>query len=442
MPNYLITGYWGEPHVTSENIRGFNAAVFGPGRFVLPVGEKLRAEYIGNNTIRLHDGHLIDGGAQGGIPAGTYIDLLIPEAGQGMNRNDLIVFQYRKDASTLVESGDFVVVRGTETSGTAADPALSQQDILSGSATADQMALYRVPVNGATIGNPVALFAVAGTLAGATAVPRNLLDNSNFTKPINQRRAEAYRGLGYSIDRWIVPSDTAALTVGSGFVLIQSDGTGVEMFTQRMEPGTLKQGQKYTAVIWLQDGTILAGSATCGSSFVNLTDANQDVYAQIVPGSTYDSFRLCVAPGKFARVLHCALYEGEFPKESVAKYNYKSFACEFHECCRYFYLIPHLGAYSYPGYVTSATNARCTIMLPIEMRKQPTFSLASVNDAQVFTTAGLVKPTKMEIVDSNNGMFTNAVAINITGTYTAALSTPATVRFGSTAAVATLSADL
>lgn len=440
MANYLITGYWGEPHVTPENMRGFNAAVFGPGRLVLPVGEKLRAEYIGNNTIRLHDGQLIDGGAVAGIPAGTYIDLLIPEAGQGMTRHDLIVFQYRKDASTQVESGDFVVIRGTEASGAAADPALSQQDILSGSATADQMPLYRVTVTGAAISSPVALFNVAGTLAGAAAVPRNLLDNSNFENPINQRRSatNSYRGLGYSIDRWIVPSDTAALTIGSGFVLIQSDSTNAEMFTQRLEPGTLKQGEKYTAVIWLNDGTILAGSGTCASGAVNLTDANRDVYAQIAPGSTYDSFRLGVPAGKYARVKHVALYEGEFSPESVSRYNYKSYACEFHECCRYFYRIPHLGAYSYPGYVTSANNARCTVFLPIEMREQPTLSVATMEHAQVFTTAGLVRPSGMTLVE----MFTNAVAIDIAGAYTAPASTPATVRFGAQQAIATLSADL
>lgn len=39
--NYLITGYWGEPHVTAENDRGINAAIFGAGRFVLPVGGKV-----------------------------------------------------------------------------------------------------------------------------------------------------------------------------------------------------------------------------------------------------------------------------------------------------------------------------------------------------------------------------------------------------------------
>jgi hypothetical protein len=114
MSNYLITGYWGEPHVTAENDRGINAGIFGAGRFVLPVGEQFRAEYIGNNTIRMYDGKLMDNGAAAGIPAGQYIDLLISEASQGRKRNDLIVFQYRKDSSSMVETGEFVVIKGVE----------------------------------------------------------------------------------------------------------------------------------------------------------------------------------------------------------------------------------------------------------------------------------------------------------------------------------------
>jgi hypothetical protein len=164
--NYLITGYWGEPHVTAENDRGINAAMFGTGRFVLPVGEQFRAEYIGNNTIRMYDGKLMDNGAAAGIPVGEYVDLLIANAGQGMKRNDLIVFQYSQDASTLIESGKFVVVRGTETSGTASDPELAQEDLLSGEATFDQMALWRVSVSGANIAAPVKVFSVTTAIAG------------------------------------------------------------------------------------------------------------------------------------------------------------------------------------------------------------------------------------------------------------------------------------
>lgn len=163
--NYLITGYWGEPHVTAENDRGINAGIFGTGRFVLPVGEQFNAEYVGNNTIRLYDGKLLDNGAAAGIPAGEFVDFLISGASQGMKRNDLIVFQYEQDASTMVESGTFVVVEGTETDGTAADPDLSQSDLLSNKAVFDQFALWRVPVSGATISAPVQLFTVSKSLA-------------------------------------------------------------------------------------------------------------------------------------------------------------------------------------------------------------------------------------------------------------------------------------
>lgn len=162
--NYLITGYWGEPHVTAENDRGIHAAIFGTGRFVLPVGEQFNAEYIGNNTVRMYDGKLMDNGAAAGIPVGEYVDLYIPSAGQGMKRNDLIVFQYSQDSSTMIETGTFVVIQGTETSGTAQDPSITQEDLLSGNATLDQFALWRVSVSGTTISAPVSLFSVKNNM--------------------------------------------------------------------------------------------------------------------------------------------------------------------------------------------------------------------------------------------------------------------------------------
>jgi hypothetical protein len=327
----LITGYWGEPHVTAENDRGFNAAVFGAGRFVLPVGEQFRAEYIGNNTVRVHDGKLMDGGALGGIPAGKYIDLLIPETGQGMKRNDLIVFQYSKDISTLIETGSIVVVKGAETSGTPADPVLEQQDLLTDEATFDQMALYRVTVSGASISAPVRLFNTIsnfqGMKDGLGAV--NLLDNSDFTDPVNTLGKSSYRGLGFSIDRWVVPNESGALTVGDGFVLIQNDHTSASInFTNRLRVGTLRNGRKYTGVICLNDGTIISGSGVCAAGGVALTDVANDVSMKISTGTPYDSAILAVNPGKFARLKYAALYEGEYGPDSLPPYTPRGYEVE------------------------------------------------------------------------------------------------------------------
>ena len=179
MSNYLITGYHGEAHVTAENDRGIQAAMFGSGRKVLPVGEQFRAEYIGNNTVRMYDGKLMDNGAAAGIPAGQFIDLSIPVAATGKYRNDLIIFKYQKDTSTMVETGSFTVLSGTESTTTAVDPTLTQNDLLSGTAIYDEMALWRVPVSGATISTPVKLFDVYS--AGAVKSEMVTITNENIT---------------------------------------------------------------------------------------------------------------------------------------------------------------------------------------------------------------------------------------------------------------------
>lgn len=230
--NYLITGYWGEPHVTAENDRGINAATFGVGRFVLPVGNRFRAEYIGNNTIRVYDGKLIDNGAVAGIPAGQYVDLLIPEAGQGLKRNDLIVFQYQKDASTLIESGVFTVVNGVEAEGTATDPELTQEDILSDTATFDQMALWRVPVAGSVISAPVQVFKMARNTqgsGGAPVVTATSTDGVTYEATVADV-TELYVGLEVKI----IPNRTSA----SRTAKLNLNGLGEKAIRQRVSSNT------------------------------------------------------------------------------------------------------------------------------------------------------------------------------------------------------------
>lgn len=206
--NYLITGYWGEPHVTVENDRGFNAAVFGTGKFVLPVGEMFRAEYIGNNIVRIYDGKLIDNGAVAGIPAGEYLEFMIPEAGQGMKRNDLIIFEYSRNDSTLVESGTFKVIPGAETSEAAVDPVLTESNLLSNIASFDQMALWRVSVSGAVISNPEILYNTR--FAGERIAKASSTDGKTYTANL-PGVAKLYTGLEITI----IPDTTSTTTLPS-----------------------------------------------------------------------------------------------------------------------------------------------------------------------------------------------------------------------------------
>ena len=222
--NYLITGYCGKPHVTAENDRGIHAGIIGAGRYVLPVGKRFKAENIGANTIRIFDGKLVDNGAAAGIPAGEFVDLVVPNASQGMNRNDLIVFQYSLDSSTLIESGTFVVVHGVETSGTAVDPVLQQEDLLSGMATFDQMALWRVPVSTNTISTPVQLFEVSKSLdkaggGGEVVVDAVSSDGISYTATVEDL-GELYNGLEITI----IPNMTSTTTAPT----LNINGTGAK----------------------------------------------------------------------------------------------------------------------------------------------------------------------------------------------------------------------
>ena len=78
---------------------------------------------------------------------------------QGQKRNDLVVLRYTKNTTTGVETCSIVVLKGTPTTGTPADPAHNTGSILDGVATHD-MPLYRIPINGITVGTLVPLFNV------------------------------------------------------------------------------------------------------------------------------------------------------------------------------------------------------------------------------------------------------------------------------------------
>lgn len=226
--NYLITGYWGKPHVTAENDRGIHAAIFGAGRFVLPVGQQFKAEYIGNNTIRVYDGKLMDNGAAAGIPAGEYVDLVIEEAGQGKNRNDIIAFQYSQDALTLVESGTFVVIKGVETDGTATDPELTQENLLTGKATFDQMALWRVRIATTVISAPELLYDTK--FADERIATAHSTDGENYTVNL-PGVMKLYTGLEFTL----IPDITSASTMPR----LNVNGLGDVYIRRRITSNTL-----------------------------------------------------------------------------------------------------------------------------------------------------------------------------------------------------------
>ena len=152
----LVTGHAGKAHATAEQAAGLNAGILGLDDYVLDVHDKFKLTVVSANKVTIGTGELVMQGRH--VSQGTPEDLIVTNGSQGQKRNDLIVCRYAK-GSQSIESAKLVVVRGTPTTGTPTDPALNTTSPLDGGTTYD-MPLYRIPLDGITIGTPVALFNV------------------------------------------------------------------------------------------------------------------------------------------------------------------------------------------------------------------------------------------------------------------------------------------
>lgn len=152
----LVTGHAGKAHATAEQAAGLNAGILGLDDYVLDVHDKLKITVVSANKVTIGTGELVMQGRH--VSQGTPEDLIVTNGSQGQKRNDLIVCRYAKGPQS-VESAKLVVVRGTPTTGTPTDPALNTTSPLDGGTTYD-MPLYRIPLDGITIGTPVPLFNV------------------------------------------------------------------------------------------------------------------------------------------------------------------------------------------------------------------------------------------------------------------------------------------
>ena len=152
----LVTGHANKAHATAEQAAGLNAGILGLDDYVLNVHDKLKITVVSANKVTIGTGELVMQGRH--VSQGTPEDLIVTNGSQGQKRNDLIVCRYAK-GSQNIESAKLVVVRGTPTTGTPTDPAVNTTSPLDGGTTYD-MPLYRIPLDGITIGTPVPLFNV------------------------------------------------------------------------------------------------------------------------------------------------------------------------------------------------------------------------------------------------------------------------------------------
>lgn len=174
----IITGKTGTPHITSQQDRDINCAVFGSDSYVMPVGERLKAEQQTSNTIRIRDGLLVMQGCAASIDSGAFDDVQIENGSQGVNRIDLIVARYTQETETGYESVKIQVIKGTPAN-SPKPPAVQTGEIRKGVKTVD-FVLYEVQLEAITIKTITAKFKTVDRSLYDLAKNQKVLWSNNY----------------------------------------------------------------------------------------------------------------------------------------------------------------------------------------------------------------------------------------------------------------------
>ena len=148
----IVDGMTGTKHISSDDLSALNIATVGKADCVLEYGDDFKLTMASANSATIGTGVGMVGGKRFWNQAAT--SLTIQSGTQGQKRNDLVVARYAK-TSAGIESITPVVIKGTPSTGTAADPTTTSNDLK----------LWRIPLNGISVGTPVKLFDTVASLA-------------------------------------------------------------------------------------------------------------------------------------------------------------------------------------------------------------------------------------------------------------------------------------
>ena len=255
----------------------------------------------------------------------------------------------------------------------------------------------------------------------------NLLDNSDFVHPINQRgETSKQASWEYWIDRWISDTEkTAAQLTSSGIHLPATNEKNLRIL-QRVPLARIKKSQSYTIAAYdasgnvlcvsgvFNGGTLTGDGSSGGKHYLSLQDGD---------GSTY---YYCILDAYADITVKCmALYEGEYTAETLPPYVPKGYAAELAECLRYYRKIKG-DTQTFGG---RATGGVAYAYIPLQaMRIAPTVTVSgkfyyALGSAQGATTetasAHTSNPTRVvikcpiSISESVTGLITPLGDINI-----------------------------
>ena len=212
--------------------------------------------------------------------------------------------------------------------------------------------------------------------------PRNLLDNSDFTNPVNQRGATAYNtNNAYAIDRWIIENGTC--WVVENFVSVSAGG----YLVQRVPAYVMDETKTYTLATMDVSGSVKVAEA---AGMVLFDDG------------THGYHTVKILPGEY---IWAALYEGSYTADTLPPYVPKGYAVELAECMRYFRKTVLHGVAETAKYIA-----------PVNTFEPPFRIVPTITADTIFGAPGVGGPSAsnisflayegfvQEIVDNNSGL--------------------------------------
>ena len=157
----LVDGKAGTAHISSEDKAIIHQAKFSKSDVVYDWGDAFKCSMSSSNRATIGTGCASIQGLDWHITSAESVT--ISNGSQGMKRNDIICAHYHRDSKTGNENVALTVLKGSPDATAAADPAIPSGKILSGAVDA-YMPLWRIPLDGITVGTPVRLFTPKGAL--------------------------------------------------------------------------------------------------------------------------------------------------------------------------------------------------------------------------------------------------------------------------------------
>lgn len=156
--------------------------------------------------------------------------------------------------------------------------------------------------------------------------PRNLLDNSDFRNPVNQRGQTSYTVSEYTIDRWYISGGSCTIENGNGVIVSSLDDPKMT-FMQFLK--NIDVEKVYTFAIKDIDGNVYLIRSTPGERIEEDTSFGT-IIAKTLPGDI--TFAITISAANSKKFIWAALYEGSYTADTLPPYVPKGYTAELTAC--------------------------------------------------------------------------------------------------------------